>query len=987
MFPSTHRSIWCLLVFGVLVAIQTVPFANQQSTSGTTLSTVSDLIVTGDARGRRILYVTDPITGAVYSHELTELMRGRVEYSDFHLFFKSDELSKPSAIGFLKDKLLIYDQATSAIYELDPKTATTQVVLKDKQLTNADTVALSTKGDVAFAKNHSIIAWYSPDKGFRVIDFDFKQTQRLVFSGSNLLVINVLGEVFRVEPSHLTVAKITAPNKLVDQLGRLKELATFLNIFYCGGESETSAFAQNSVERFRSYDLPIPLLFNNTSISHPDRIFVTQSKLLIAQDSSKSILQMPRPVPVDIEFDGDQNQTTAALIVLYQYLYNLGMLSTRLYESAEKSSIEKLLMDQQVILASIPDSQRGTRNSIGKLICDLNKDFCANHNVSVESVIREKINQGEKLLLPTIPHSEHKGTALITLTNKTVEQYLSNIFPSKEQFREYVNNELLKDNPPSITDKDGYNILKQKGPFRLPVLYRSTSILVSADDIQKENATGLQNQLQVFKTYLFSKQNLAPKLASSSLEVETISPLVLNETPESVKENRSNLKKQIHFLDADSANLDLSGVVIGVAERFGDVDFNHPAFVRADNESIWFDLPPDGSDMERRRVPAGMSVPSITIGDQFVDSDHGTHVAGLIASRPDSLTPGLLSDLKGLVLLDSSNPAALNTLVDRAIAENIFIFNFSFTLSNEAAAKALKTSMTSANADRLFIVAAGKAQGGENEDLEQSADVPIKWTSGTRNLIGVSAVIPVDGSGVFWMEPFIDENGETQPGAKFGKKYVQIVAPGKDVYSLARGNSFKRASGSSQSVPQVTAAAAMLFAQKVTQPALIKARLMYTSDWSLSFTDRVYGGMLNVHRAVWEPTLDLLATASAPLVPKSMSYDGNPTITILSGQIEFPDGPTIPVPLGMKLKLNQIFRIAKQPGGANLVRVFYYDDNRRLRILKDAILNGTINCKSLRTWDSVAKKFGDATPCSSIDLSDVSDFVADIRKVPTGIGF
>jgi subtilisin family serine protease len=365
-------------------------------------------------------------------------------------------------------------------------------------------------------------------------------------------------------------------------------------------------------------------------------------------------------------------------------------------------------------------------------------------------------------------------------------------------------------------------------------------------------------------------------------------------------------------------------------------------------------------------------------------------VAGLIAAKERSIAPGLVPSVKGLVQVDTSNPAALHSLVQNAIQQGVFIFNFSLTLPQaaEGSMKNLKVSMTGADwSDRLFIVAAGKAEGSESQDLEQSAEPPIKWIENSRNMIGVSAVIPLDGGGWSWMNPFGDDNGESHPGAKFGKKFVQLVAPGKDIYSSAAKNAYKKASGTSQAVPQVTAAAALLFSQKITEPGLIKARLMYTSDWDTSFADRVYGGLLNVQRAVWEPTLDIIRTVSKAKIRKSIRYDGNPNITVTEGEIEHPDGPSVSIN-NKNIKFNNIFRIARQPGPGNLVRVFYYDDSsKKLRILVNAKLTGTINCKSTREWEDETKTFKDAAACTSLDIADLFDYVADIRKVSNTMGF
>jgi subtilisin family serine protease len=984
--PTTHlRYLHAVCITVVIHCGLAIPIAAQDTSSPFNIPrSVSDFVVVSDGGSGTSIYLVDAETRGVYVYRSSGTINKRVNLSEFQWLRNLPDLRHPSAIAHKDGKLLICDKELSAIYQIEAQSLATKLIIRDGLLKDCSAVAVSDRGDIAVASDKSdTVVWYTNNAIPRLIDFTFNSPRRLRFNG-NLLVMNRRGEVFQVEDSHLTVSKVTLPSK--HPLNEPSDFGAFLNILYFATANGVVTIAQSSVEQFRQYDVPLPLLYENGTTYLPDRIFIDDRDLFVADNKSKMILRFARPVPVDIEFTGNKRTTTFAAIVLYEYLNSRNMLSVREHAVQRKRSVEEVLLDQQTILVPVSKEPAALRQSLATLVCRLNAEFCSKNNISVEELLKQKVDRGQTLRLPYLQIDEYQTSAFINLIGMTVDEYLRDVFQSASKRLAYKNNQFLKDNP-RYRGQEIAKILKKKGEFRLPVMRWRANALVNAEDLEQVSTPHLSTQLSQYATYLFSRQRTGIKHASAGVVTNNIrSPLsVVNNDPEPVRKNRSDLKTQIHFPSQLGSGADLTDVYIGVAESR--IDFNHPDFVRDVNESIWFQLLPDGSDLPRLTVPADRTVPSVTIGDPFVDSDHGTHVSGLIAASSNSIAPGLVPSLKGLVLLDTTNPGELHSLIQNAIKQGVFLYNFSFTFPNEAAMISLKPAMTEDWRDRLFIVAAGKAEGSENQDLESSAEAPIKWIGNSRNMIGVSAVVPAADGGWAWMNPYFDANGESRPGAKFGKRFVQLVAPGKNIFSSAFRNAYKKGSGTSQAVPQVTAAAAILFSQNITNPARIKARLMYTSDWDSEFNGKVYGGLLNVDRATWEPTLDIISEVSRPNIKKNIKYDGNPTILVTQGHIEQPDSPPVSA-ANMKIKFSNIFRIVRQPGPANLVRVFYLDDTSKLRILVNARLSGTINCKSMREWEETTKKFKDAVPCSSsFPITDVWDYVIDIGKVSDQIFF
>ncbi|HEX8264574.1 MAG TPA: S8 family serine peptidase [Pyrinomonadaceae bacterium] len=946
----------------------------------------SGIVVVNDEIQGESIYLVDQSKGGIYKRAISQEVNSRLTFSQFTPYYKSNEIKHPSAIAYNQGKLFVCDKSTSAVFELDIKTLSLRSIIEGGLIKNPTTIAVSERGEIAVASDeHDEVILYTPKSGPKLIDFDFDEPERLFFLGSKLIVMNEDGEVYQVQESTLSVSRITLPNKIDLSLqNSAKDLGAFLNIFYFARADGIFAYAQSNRETYRKYDIPLFVLFDNSNNYSPSKIFVTNKNLFILENKTKSIIQLGRPIPTDIEFNGDKNKITMSFIILYDYLNSHKMLSTREFVVERNTSVEDLLMEQRVILSPLNKVPQTLKISFVNLICTFNEQICK-RNDSADDVFKGKVKQGDKLHLPNLQVQEYETTALVPLEDKTVDEYLREYYSSDRLRFQYINTHLRKDNPQSVEDKSKKNILERKGNFRLPVKRWKATLLINSNDLKTEFNNSLFNTLLLHETFLTSKQASDLSHLAGSLSTDTEN--VIN--PDEVAKNRANLKKNINFPVDLHPTLDLSSIIVAVGEKFDDVDFNHPDFIRGNNESIWLDLQPDGSDLPRHQLPQNRTVPSVSIGDKFSESDHGTHVSGIIAANSNSLTPGLIPSLKGLVLIDTKRSSEISQQIQNAINQNVFIFNFSFTLPNEQAVTTLKTKMNGSEwRDRLFVVAAGKAEDQTLQDLESNSDAPIKWNLNTKNIIGVSAVV-TDGNGRWsWMDPIFNSENETDAGAKFGKRFIQLVAPGRDIFSSANRNAYKKASGTSQAVPQVVAVASILFAQNVTTPAVIKARLMYTSDWYSSFKDKVYGGLLNAQKAIWEPTQDILQLVSGSKIKKSVKFDNNPDILITSGQMEVPDGESESAD-NKKIKFNHIFRISRQPGHLNLYRVFFYDSNtKKLRIINDAALNGKINCKSTREWDKDAKKFKDPIECPTpIDISDFFDYVADIKKIPSDINF
>ena len=275
-------------------------------------------------------------------------------------------------------------------------------------------------------------------------------------------------------------------------------------------------------------------------------------------------------------------------------------------------------------------------------------------------------------------------------------------------------------------------------------------------------------------------------------------------------------------------------------ENSKSVDLHHPDFKRQqDGLSIWSKPTADGREVELDNFPASTTdLPAVE--RQFSKSaDHGTHVAGIVAGlgQPFGLAPQA-----GLFLVPMESQAdQINAFLQLAADIPAPIANFSQTFPIDPQIQKEIGGGLDLLADRLLVVAAV-----DNDHTPLTGTLlraPIGWSDGP-NVIGVAAA---------------DEQRQILASSDRGKRYVQLLAIGKDVLSLANKGGYARTSGASQAAPQVASAAALLVALAGQRlPVQIKARLIATADWDDSYEDKVWAGFLNVDRAVSNLLSDVL---------------------------------------------------------------------------------------------------------------------------------
>src|SRR5919205_62552 len=210
------------------------------------------------------------------------------------------------------------------------------------------------------------------------------------------------------------------------------------------------------------------------------------------------------------------------------------------------------------------------------------------------------------------------------------------------------------------------------------------------------------------------------------------------------------------------------------------------------------------------------------------DNGHGTHVAGIAAAKDNSIgvvgvAPG--ARLWALKVLDKDGAVAISTIIKgidyvTQHAKEIDVVNLSFGC--ECNSPALDAAINSSvEAGVTYTVAAG------NEHKDASTFSPANDPS----VIAVSAISDSDGKcGGLGPSP---EHGNDDSLADFSNygKAISISAPGVNILSTYKDNSYTTLSGTSMASPFVAGAAALYKAShKSASPSEVRSVLLKTGS-------------------------------------------------------------------------------------------------------------------------------------------------------------
>ncbi|MDY6994811.1 MAG: S8 family serine peptidase, partial [Pseudomonadota bacterium] len=291
--------------------------------------------------------------------------------------------------------------------------------------------------------------------------------------------------------------------------------------------------------------------------------------------------------------------------------------------------------------------------------------------------------------------------------------------------------------------------------------------------------------------------------------------------------------------EAWNTQTDCSEITIAVIDT--GVDYNHPDL----KNNMWRnrgEIPNDGIDND------GNFYDDDIYGWDFAynsanpmdNHSHGTHVAGAIAAQGDNNIgiSGVCWSAK-IMALKFLNDAGFGNTSD-AIKAIEYAANNGAQISNNSwggggYVQALYETIAAAGTrnGQLFIAAAGNSYGNNNDKFPF---YPASYE--LDNIISVAAT---------------DHNDVLAQFSNYGLTSVDLAAPGVQIYSTLPNNSYGFKSGTSMATPQVSGAAALLWASldnpnaQTVKQGLLEA--VDAIDWSLG--DKVLtGGRLNAYNAL-----------------------------------------------------------------------------------------------------------------------------------------
>lgn len=225
----------------------------------------------------------------------------------------------------------------------------------------------------------------------------------------------------------------------------------------------------------------------------------------------------------------------------------------------------------------------------------------------------------------------------------------------------------------------------------------------------------------------------------------------------------------------------------------------------------------------------------------YDEHGHGTHVAGIIGAiaDPQSGVSGVAHSvsLMSVKYYSESNPGAVNLrntvrAINYAVDHGARIINYSgggpeFSEDEFLAIK-------KAEAKGVIVVAAA---GNEHENTDQVKNSYYPAAYRLSNIISVAAT---------------DIHNNLLPSSNWGKKSVDVAAPGENIYSTLPGGRYGYMSGTSQATAFVSGMAALLLAQDPTlTPQKVKQIIINSVDHFSQLQPRlVSGGRVNAYNAL-----------------------------------------------------------------------------------------------------------------------------------------
>jgi subtilisin family serine protease len=569
-------------------------------------------------------------------------------------------------------------------------------------------------------------------------------------------------------------------------------------------------------------------------VARPAALLAVSESLLVLDGQEGVLSRWPLPVPTDVDMGRD---IRSALEGLYAGLFERRALATR--PVRWRGTLDQTLAEEKV-WEGAPSSK------VASVVCGLNPESCRQGRWQTPTQVLVPDVPTERVVdLETIDTAELEGRTLGEELNRRIVSPTFQEYRTAEELLELNASRLNALHRESTYGKQRYgpysgsNILNlAKGDFpqgfnlTMPTEKQRALVALPRAHLRED---GWLNEIRLASpgfNWVPLEETEAKANATDPQPPPSPAPPPPPCDMAELRREREELAKTINA----ALPPNLAKVKVGVLEDSG-IDFHHPAFGGANVAFSFIAATPS--------PPPPTTAPP-TCATATTADDHGTAVAGLIASREASLA-GFAPHVQ-IVPLGASDEAVGQDLFQAWRDQKVRIFNLSLHYD-----KKLVTNIRQKinELDALFVVAAGNDATDQKQVCESAAQPYPAYPvcEGERKNVLVVAATTLQG------DALIDQTTTPRAGgSNWNPNVVQIAAPGMGYHAPTRNNGYAPVRGTSFATPLVTATAALLFAQGVKEPALIKQRIIATSDPKIGLLGKVFAaGLLNVQRAVTAP--------------------------------------------------------------------------------------------------------------------------------------
>ncbi len=877
-------------------------------------------------------------------------------------------LGKPTALAFRDGWLYACDAEPASLVAIEVRSGgKRRLLVRGAPLHRPVAMAISPEGRIAIAEPElRAIVWADGDGKVAPVVQSLPEgivPEQLAFAAGQLLVLDAgTRAVFQVPyaPESAGASRLA----LDPAPGRLDAIVVDAEVLYLTGAGRLAVAAKAEMGLTAAGSTPLA--------GEGVRMTTSSHSLFFTGPGSGEVLQAPRPIPVAIRLDVDREVANRALAQIYDYALQRNLVDLRKVEVRSPIALSDVLVQVRVLVGSpgwdpfapspafaVPDGAdaREARENAAALrgvLCKLNSSSLC-RQLERRDPLGLQLPEGSHLVVPALEIRSVVRRSLRELSGATAVELLPDLVfdpvlrarVGSPAYLSWINRGA----------KSADMLAMREGRVFLPAEAWVVTVVVLASDLDGESP--LRSQLRSLSPQIFvlSKETFARGESSSAFMPGDGEEAGARGCAE-LRAEREKLFAAIHYPGPGGPPAELSSP-IGILEYDDRTDRGHVAFTGEGNRSAWVRLNAEVLEDDPAPEPFLQSeATDVRVLEAAVDRKawHGSHVAGIVGGR-DACGGGLLPKARLFRIQPGSAEDVGNGFLE-ADKARVRVINVSQKFPKEGRWGDVLGIIRN-SPPILFIAAAGEPDVENTEarlEDETTAPYPVAWAGMREAPANLLVVTASD-----WSNDVLPATlADGTRGPYRGQAFIDLAAPGLEVYSSTTRNEFEPKTGTSQAAPQVTAAAAQLFESACGEPPFVRARLIATAEWLPSLQGEVWGGLLDYGAAVFQPQADTFTIHSLPDVFSMTMFDDQ-VIGLPPGTQGYSrsGGPALvrKIPFRNIVSLRQV----AEPDAANGARfrvVYLENDSRRLHVILDTTLQpkGNLTCTAKR-WDPDSSRF------------------------------